>query len=187
MSDLRNPLASALALALVACGNPASDTDARAESQELTAAPSLAVASLTLANGAPAGEVHLLQTGETLSLKGSISNIPAGPHGFHLHMVGDCTAPDFKSAEGHLNPYNATHGKASEGGKHLGDLDNLVVDETGLARIDVTIAGTAMESLPHIMDADGTSVMIHADADDYKSDPAGAAGPRIACGVLNPV
>lgn len=187
MPDLRTPVAAILAVTLTACGNPNSEVAADTQLDTVNAEQGIATAAIILADGTSAGELTLLQTGETLSLKGSLANIPAGPHGFHLHTVGDCETPDFKSAEGHLNPDNATHGKESEGGKHLGDLDNLVVDDSGEIRIDVQIEGTATESLPHIMDADGTAVMIHADADDYTSDPAGAAGPRIACGILGPV
>lgn len=141
-------------------------------------------ATLVLANGMPAGTAQLVARGETVSLIVAATGVPAGPRGFHLHTKGECTRPDFTSAGGHLNPLNRQHGKDSEGGAHVGDLPNLVFDSRQTASMTVGLPGTRAEVEAWLFDADGTSVMIHAQADDYRTDPTGNAGPRAACGVL---
>ncbi|QKG71044.1 superoxide dismutase family protein [Erythrobacter mangrovi] len=143
-------------------------------------------AALRTSDGLPTGNVHLVQTGSTLSLVVAVVGIPAGEHGFHLHTTGSCTAPDFGSAGGHLNPDGRHHGSLAEGGKHLGDLPNLVVASNRTGSLVADLTGDASTLLPRIFDADGTAVVIHAGPDDYRSDPSGNAGARIACGVLNP-
>lgn len=144
----------------------------------------LAEARLTLANGVPAGTVQILASGDTVTLAVRVTGISSGEHGFHLHTTGQCTAPDFKSAGGHLNPLGRQHGKLNQEGKHLGDLSNLVVDSSGTGSKTTDLDGSRSQISEWLFDADGTAVVIHAGPDDYRSDPAGAAGPRIACGVL---
>lgn len=144
-------------------------------------------ATLSRTNGVPAGTVQLLSNGSTVSLAVAVAGMSPGEHGFHLHTTGSCVAPDFKSAGGHLNPAGHTHGSLSEGGKHLGDMPNLTVGANGTGSADVDLEGRAGLVLEQIFDADGTAVVIHAGPDDYRSDPAGDAGPRIACGVLKRV
>lgn len=144
-------------------------------------------ANLAFANGLPAGTVQLTSNGQTVSVAVAAVGLPEGQHGFHLHTTGKCTAPDFKSADGHLNPRNATHGSLSPGGKHLGDMPNLSVAANGTGTADIQLEGNADAVLDDIFDADGTAVVIHAGPDDYRSDPAGDAGPRIACGVIKRV
>lgn len=144
----------------------------------------VASARLTLANGIPAGTVQLLRSGDTLTLVVAATGISAGPHGFHLHQTGECKRPDFASAGGHLNPEGKSHGTMSPGGSHLGDLPNLVIGESGTGSITADISAPAEQALKWIFDGDGTAVVIHAGPDDYKTDPAGDAGSRIACGVL---
>src|SRR5690606_10425995 len=112
------------------------------------------------------------------------AGLTAGTHGTHLHMVGSCEGPAFTSAGGHLNPHMKQHGTDNPAGAHLGDLPNLVVGAAGAGTVSATLAGTREAVLSQIFDADGTAVVIHADADDYRTDPAGNAGGRIACGVL---
>lgn len=141
-------------------------------------------AALLTKDGLPAGTVQLVQSGTTLSLAVAVVGLPAGEHGFHLHTTGSCTAPDFTSAGGHLNPGGRHHGSLAEGGKHLGDLPNLVVAPNHTGSLAADLEGDAATLLPEIFDADGTAVVIHAGPDDYRSDPAGNAGARIACGVL---
>ncbi|MBY6015438.1 superoxide dismutase family protein [Qipengyuania gaetbuli] len=143
-------------------------------------------ASLTLANGVPAGTAQLLSNGTTVSIAIAVTGIEPGPHGFHLHTTGKCEAPGFTSAGGHLNPAGRQHGSENPSGKHLGDLPNLVVGANGTATAEFDLLGTRDQVLADIFDADGTAVMIHAGPDDYRSDPAGDAGSRIACGVLRP-
>lgn len=149
-------------------------------------APSEYVAEAILSNaeGSGIGSAQLIQTGNQISINLTISALEQGERAFHLHQTGSCIAPDFTSAGGHLNPFNRSHGKLSEDGKHLGDLPNVVVPESGSVTVEIVLEGDAAELLPILFDEDGTAVMLHAGPDDYISDPAGAAGPRIACGVL---
>ena len=144
----------------------------------------LASARLTLANGIPAGTVQIVASGNDVTLIVAATGISAGEHGFHLHTKGQCSAPDFKSAGGHLNPLDRTHGFESAGGSHVGDLPNLVANSSGTASARIPLAGNRAALMDWLFDADGTAVVIHAGPDDYISDPAGAAGPRVACGVL---
>ena len=146
----------------------------------------IADATLILANGIPAGTVQLLASGDTVTLAAAVTGISPGEHGFHLHTTGQCAGPDFKSAGGHLNPLGHGHGKLNDDGVHLGDLPNLVVGSSGTASVTVDLDGKRAQLSDWLFDADGTAVVIHAGPDDYLSDPAGAAGPRIACGVLTP-
>ncbi|TMM48456.1 superoxide dismutase family protein [Qipengyuania marisflavi] len=140
---------------------------------------------LSFADGTPAGTAQLLAKGDQLSLAISVTAVAPGPHGFHLHSVGSCVTPDFKSAGGHLNPFTKSHGSLSANGAHLGDLPNLQVGASQTASTEVDLAGNAANLLDKILDADGTAVVIHAGADDYRTDPSGNAGGRIACGVLS--
>ena len=140
--------------------------------------------SLSLSNGLPAGTVQLLASGDSVTMVVAATGVAQGPRGFHLHAKGECTRPDFTSAGGHLNPLGRTHGKESAGGAHVGDLPNLVFDSRQTATLTVALPGTRAEIEQWLFDADGTAVMIHAEADDYRSDPTGNAGPRAACGVL---
>lgn len=144
----------------------------------------LGSATLSLANGAPAGTVQLLASGDSLALAVAVTGIPEGAHGFHLHTTGRCTAPEFTSAGGHLNPQSKEHGSANPKGSHFGDLPNLVVGPNRMATTTVDLGGSRQQALDWLFDDDGTAVVIHAGADDYRSDPAGDAGSRIACGVL---
>ncbi len=142
---------------------------------------------LRFANGLPAGTVHLLSNGQTVTLAVAATGMSQGEHGFHLHTTGKCTAPDFTSAGGHLNPGGQTHGALSPGGKHLGDMPNLTIGENRTGSAQVELTGAARVVLDEIFDEDGTAVVVHAGADDYRTDPAGDAGSRIACGVLSSV
>ncbi len=143
-------------------------------------------ATLTRADGVPAGTVQLLGRGKQLSLIVAVTGIPEGTHGFHLHATGACTGPDFSSAGGHLNPKGKDHGSLSSGGSHLGDLPNLEVISSGLTSATVDLDDDRAQVLSWLFDADGTAIVIHADADDYMTNPSGNAGARIACGVLKP-
>ncbi len=142
---------------------------------------------LRFANGLPAGTVQLLSNGQTVTLAVAATGMSPGEHGFHLHTTGKCTAPDFTSAGGHLNPGGQTHGALSPGGKHLGDMPNLMIGENRTGSAQVELTGDARVVLDEIFDEDGTAVVVHAGADDYRTDPAGDAGSRIACGVLSSV
>lgn len=141
-------------------------------------------ATLRLASGLPVGNVQVVRNGDTLTLVAAVTGLEPGTRGFHLHTTGKCIAPDFSSAGGHLNPAGRTHGSMSPGGQHLGDLPNLVIgaNRSGAAQID--LPGKADETLSQLFDGDGTAIVIHAKQDDYRTDPTGDAGGRVACGVL---
>ncbi|MBX7458898.1 superoxide dismutase family protein [Qipengyuania sp. 1NDH17] len=142
--------------------------------------------SLSFANGLPAGTGQLLSDGRTISLAVAATGLEPGEHGFHLHTTGKCTAPDFKSAGGHLNPAGNEHGSLNPQGKHLGDLPNLVIGASRSASTEIDLGADTRALRETLFDADGTAVVIHEGADDYRSDPAGDAGSRVACGVLRP-
>lgn len=144
-------------------------------------------ATLYYANGAPAGSVQLLESGNRLRVTAAVAGAPEGVHGFHLHQTGSCERPAFTSAGGHLNPAGKNHGTLDPDGAHLGDLPNLIVSSDGTGTIDTMLGGGRDDALAAIFDADGTAVVLHAGADDYSTDPSGDAGSRIACGVVSPI
>ena len=144
----------------------------------------LGSATLSLANGVPAGTVQVLASGDQVTLVAGVTGISPGLHGFHLHTTGSCTQPDFTSAGGHLNPLGKEHGSLNADGSHVGDMPNLDIKSGGSGSLTADLPGTRAEILRWLFDADGTAVVVHANADDYRSDPTGNAGGRIACGVL---
>ncbi len=144
-----------------------------------------AAASLKAADGSARGTASVVRSGDGLELKIAVEGLPAGLHGAHLHTVGRCEAPDFATAGGHLNPHGRMHGSDNPQGKHLGDLPNVAVGADGKGSLTVPLAGPAAELEAQLFDADGTAVVIHAAADDYRTDPTGNSGGRIACGVVS--
>ena len=183
MTDTRPTTATATATRI---GMIAASTIALSACQSIDQIPTERVASarMMLANGVPAGTAQLVANGDNLSLALAATGITPGEHGFHLHTTGECKRPDFKSAGGHLNPLDEGHGLDDDDGSHLGDLPNLLVPASGTVTTTVDLRGSRAQIEDYIFDSDGTAVMIHADPDDGISDPAGNAGPRIACGVL---
>ncbi|WP_309621286.1 superoxide dismutase family protein [Novosphingobium sp.] len=148
--------------------------------------PTAKVATTTvyLANGLPAGTAVITAAGDRLTLNLAATGLAPGTHGVHLHMVGTCTAPGFASAGSHLNPSARQHGSANPGGSHMGDLPNLVIDVQGRGVLSAQLGGNRPELEAALFDSDGTALVIHAQADDYKTDPTGNSGERIACGVI---
>ena len=107
---------------------------------------------------------------------------PAREVGFHIHEAGDCSSGDGMSAKGHFNPYGKPHGDPKSAERHAGDLPALKVEKNGRARLDVTVDGISIgKGAGNIV---GRGLIIHADPDDYKTQPTGNAGARIACGVI---
>ncbi len=144
-----------------------------------------ATASLKSSDGKDVGTVDVFETPHGLLVQLDAMGLPQGGHGFHIHTTGKCDAPDFKSAGGHFNPADAKHGILSEGGPHAGDMPNIFVGDDGKARVDVFVADVSVSGGDNaLLDDDGAAFMIHSGTDDYKSDPAGDAGNRIACGVV---
>jgi superoxide dismutase, Cu-Zn family len=146
-----------------------------------------AMALLKDAGGKDVGQVQLRQTPHGVLLKLTLKGLPAGEHAFHVHAVGKCEPP-FTSAGPHFNATGHKHGMDAADGPHSGDMPNLYVPANGELVVEVA---NPMISLVRgqpgsVFDADGSSIVIHAGADDYKTDPAGNSGDRIACGVILP-
>ena len=139
---------------------------------------------LVSASGQSIGTVRAWQTAGGVSFRISATGLPHGLHGLHVHAVGRCDPPDFKSAGAHWNPAGKKHGMNNPAWPHAGDLPNVEVASNGVLTATVTLAGASMASL---LDADGAALVIHATADDYKTDPSGNSGARIACAVIQPV
>ncbi|WP_347551421.1 superoxide dismutase family protein [Pseudalkalibacillus hwajinpoensis] len=114
------------------------------------------------------------------------TDIPEGTHGFHIHETGSCEAPDFKSAGGHYNPADVSHGMESEDGPHAGDMENIEVGADGTIKKEIINKKVTLEPGEEnsLLKEGGTALVIHAGADDNESQPSGDAGDRIACGVI---
>ena len=151
------------------------------------AAPPAAPARANLkdAAGATVATAELTQTEKGVRLELRATALPAGPHGFHVHAVGQCAAPDFKSAGGHFNPGAKEHGMENPKGHHAGDLPNLVAGTDGKGSAEALLPDATLgEGKGSLFQEGGTALVIHAGPDDLKSDPAGNSGARIACGVV---
>ncbi|WP_310498887.1 superoxide dismutase family protein [Sandarakinorhabdus sp.] len=149
-------------------------------------APSLLISTrLLTAGGDELGTVQVMQEKDGTRVIAEIKGLPPGEYALHLHSVGACTGPDFTSAGPHFNPDARQHGRDNPMGAHAGDLPNLIVSASGIAMLDALQPGLKLaEGTAPLLDADGAAVVLHARPDDYRSDPAGNAGARIACGVL---
>lgn len=146
----------------------------------------VATAELKDAKGQTVGHVKLKEGKNAVTLSAKVMNMPPGEHAIHVHTVGKCEAPDFKTAGGHFNPENKKHGLDNPEGHHAGDMPNFKIAASGKGTYTgtlqgVTLAGSGANSLFH---EGGTAVVIHEKADDMKSDPAGNAGARVACGPV---
>jgi superoxide dismutase, Cu-Zn family len=149
-----------------------------------TAAQS-AKALLKDAGGKDVGSAALMQTPAGVLIKLSVKGLPAGEHAFHVHGVGKCEPP-FTSAGGHFNPGGKKHGMMAADGHHAGDLPNLHIPANGELVVEVLNAAVTLEKdrANSLFGPRGTSLIIHAGKDDYKTDPTGEAGGRIACGLI---
>lgn len=144
-----------------------------------------AVAHLAGASGSlVSGTLTLVQTTMGVRIQGDLGGLaPGSTHGFHVHETGDCSAADASSAGGHFNPGGSQHGKAGTGRHHAGDIDNITVDPSGVAHVDAIVAGTVLggSGSTNIL---GRALVVHAAPDDYRTQPSGSSGARIACGVV---
>jgi Cu-Zn family superoxide dismutase len=138
-------------------------------------------------DGKQVGVATLIETPEGVRVAITGYRLPPGRHGLHVHAVGLCEPPEFTSAGGHFNPGGKQHGRMNPAGPHAGDLPNLVVAASGEGGIDITTKAFTLRSGPtSLMGEKGTSIVVHANADDEKTDPTGNSGGRIACGVIKP-
>jgi|AntRauTorcE11897_2_1112592.scaffolds.fasta_scaffold00156_29 Cu-Zn family superoxide dismutase len=189
-------LASAAAIITLSLAAPAIATDAIAEQKK----PVSAKAEMINIKGDSIGEIVLGETKNGVVLLYGLHNLPAGEHSMHIHETGNCTPVQtenetgsvkyFSNAYGHLNPDKKSHGFLDDNGPHAGDLPNFIVDSSNNAfghiyNNRITIKDDNKNSGKAVLlDDDGAAITIHSGQDDYATQPTGAAGSRIACGVI---
>lgn len=180
---MRMMLAAAAALVLGGCVGRSAPEERVAEAQEL--ARDDARVALRDAGGRDVANAKLSMSDGGVRVQLETRAMAPGNYGSHVHMVGRCDAPSFESAGAHWNPTGAKHGRDNPAGAHLGDLPNLLVGADRRGSVEYVIAGATLGSGSRGMfDADGSALLIHAAADDYRTDPSGNSGARIACGVI---
>ncbi|MDZ7588573.1 MAG: superoxide dismutase family protein [Parasphingorhabdus sp.] len=165
------------------------DTGTQAPSAVATAEPAtpdmVAVAILTGADGTAHGEATVTQSSTGLTLRVAATGLAPGLHGAHIHQTGNCDAPAFTTAGGHWNPSGKQHGLDNPAGSHMGDFTNLTIKADGTGVLEAQIPNGVMAGKDNaLLDADGAAFIIHAEADDQKSDPSGNSGARVACGIF---
>src|SRR5262245_50627446 len=144
-----------------------------------------ATANIKDASGKSLGEAVLVQQDGAVQIDMTLTGLPKGTHAFHIHETGRCDPP-FESAGGHFNPDGKKHGKDNPAGPHAGDLPNLDVPDSGRVKLQLEVKNVSIDGGPNaLLGGDGSALVIHEGADDYKTDPAGSAGKRLACGVIH--
>jgi Cu-Zn family superoxide dismutase len=172
--------AVAATLTVAAAQQPGKPASGQGADASLTA-----TATLKDSKGQEVGRAALTNTPNGVLVRVMSLSAPAGPHAFHIHETGRCDAPSFESAGGHFNPDNASHGFKQAAGPHAGDLPNVHTPANGQLSFefvapDVTLAA----GQGSLFDGDGSALVLHAGEDDYVTEPAGDAGSRLACGVI---
>lgn len=172
-------IAAISGIALAASSAPAQHAGHHAMSHDM------AQADLVDASGKSIGRAMLMQHDGEIMVQVKASGLTPGVHAVHIHTTGICTAPDFASAGGHWNPAKHQHGRDNPAGAHMGDMPNMTVAADGTGTLNTTVAGAMLSGGDNpLLDADGAAIVIHAAADDYKTDPTGNAGGRLACGIV---
>jgi Cu-Zn family superoxide dismutase len=146
-----------------------------------------ATAEMRSASGVRHGVLTLERSPAGVRIDGALTGVPPGVHGIHFHQVGRCDPPDFETAGVHLNPAGTQHGLQNPRGPHAGDLPNVTANTAGQMVVDIATARVTLDADPRVglFDSDSTALVIHANADDQRTDPSGNSGARIACGVVH--
>ncbi|WP_242122874.1 superoxide dismutase family protein [Sphingobium sp. Sx8-8] len=182
---MTNPAPVALSLLLLSSACAAAPSSSGTAAAAPTTAP-VAHGKLLAGDGTPRGEATVTEAADGLHVIVHARGLTPGMHAVHIHTTGVCTPPDFASAGGHWNPTGHKHGKDNPDGMHMGDMPNMIAGADGSGELEYVIpGGTISGGATPLLDVDGAAVMIHAQADDNKSDPAGNAGGRVACAVLS--
>ncbi|HET8577524.1 MAG TPA: superoxide dismutase family protein [Methylomirabilota bacterium] len=171
---MRRLLGIGVGILLSGCASTGSDTS-----------PLSAEATLKDKDGKQVAYAVLIDTAGGVRIALTGYRLPPGEHGLHLHEAGKCDPPDFTTAGGHFNPTGKQHGRLNPAGPHAGDLPNLKVAPSGEGGVELTTRAVTLGPGPtSLLGPNGTSLVVHASADDEKTDPSGNSGARIACGVI---
>ena len=171
---------AALSVFLAVCGGAMAVAPAHAQDT--------AGATFVNGEGREVGSATLTETPNGVLIDATLSGVPAGGHGFHIHAIGQCDgATGFESAGGHYAPRKHAHGYLNEDGPHAGDMPNQFAGSDGALHLQVVNPGVTLRSGEgSLFDSDGSALVLHAKVDDYRSQPSGDAGDRIACAVIQP-
>jgi Cu-Zn family superoxide dismutase len=171
---VRHGAAGVAALALTGCA-----------AVSMTPTGATATAELRNVNGQPVGTAVFTQVGDVVRIVLEAQGLPAGVKAVHIHEVGACDPPTFTSAGGHFNPLGKQHGSLNPQGAHAGDLANLFVGTDGKGYLETSASQVTLGAgAASLLDANGSALIIHAAPDDFRTDPTGNSGARIACGVI---
>ena len=179
-------LSCAVGLTLAGCqASDGSKSEAEKSVESETPTATSATAELTGPDGAKFGTATLTAIDGGLKLDVKADNLAKGEHGIHLHTTGKCDGPKFESAGGHWNPGSKQHGLDNPQGSHSGDMPNINATGEASTTYSYDLKGASLaDGAMAVLDADGTAIVIHAKADDNKTDPSGNSGDRIVCGVF---